>query len=46
MNSIDNIDIQCNLIENFRNELSVLRAKAKISQEIVAKKRHISANIQ
>ena len=42
MNSINNIDIQRNLIEIFRNELSVLRAKAKISQEIVAKKIGIS----
>lgn len=38
----DYIDIRHNLIEIFRNELPVLRAKVRVSQETVAEKIGIS----
>ena len=42
MDNEDAMSIKQKLIEEFRNELPVLRAKARVSQEIVAEKIGIS----
>lgn len=42
INSEDFTELKQELMEKFRNELPVLRAKARVSQEIIAKKVGIS----
>lgn len=42
MNNENSMSAKYELIEAFRNELTVLRAKARVSQEIVAEKIGIS----
>lgn len=42
MDNEDAMSIRQKLIEEFRNELPVLRAKARVSQEVVAEKIGIS----
>lgn len=42
MGSEDSVTIKQDLIETFRRELPVLRAKARVSQEVVAEKIGIS----